>query len=77
MQYSYLSKTSGIGGKIKSVPEDFIVEEIGTDGTIYELGKKFSKSNTRNPDGGRYVYFILQKKKSRTAKQSGLLFSPY
>lgn len=59
---NYLSKISGIGGKIKSVPEDFIVEEIGLDGTIFELNRKFSKANARvESGGGKFIHFILQK----------------
>jgi tRNA pseudouridine13 synthase len=55
---SYLSKTSGIGGTLKSAPEDFLVEEISPDGEIFELDKTFSK-----PDSpGSFVHFILQKK---------------
>ncbi|NYZ77610.1 tRNA pseudouridine(13) synthase TruD [Candidatus Micrarchaeota archaeon] len=32
---SHISKTPGIGGTIKAEPEDFIVEEIGTDGIAF------------------------------------------
>ena len=54
---SYLSKASGIGGKLKSSPEDFIVEEIAPDGTVYELNKEIAKAD----DGAAYTRFILQK----------------
>lgn len=54
---SYLSKTSGTGGKLKSAPEDFIVEEIALDGTVYELGKLIS----RPEDGDAYTRFVIQK----------------
>ncbi len=55
---SYLSKSPGIGGKIKSCPEDFIVEEIGTDGTVFELDKPITKPD----EPGRSIHFILQKR---------------
>ena len=63
MPLSYLSKSPGIGGAIKSAPEDFLVEEIGTDGTVFEIDKPFSEPD--EPGGarpGRFVHFILQKK---------------
>ena len=53
----FLSKTPGIGGRLKSTPEDFIVEEIAPDGTVYEIGKTFSKEGK-----GKFTHFILQKK---------------
>ncbi|MEA1925251.1 MAG: tRNA pseudouridine(13) synthase TruD [Candidatus Altiarchaeota archaeon] len=33
----YKSKTSGLGGKIKQLPADFIVEEITLQGLILEV----------------------------------------
>jgi tRNA pseudouridine13 synthase len=58
MMLSYLSKSPGIGGALKSKPEDFIVEEVMPDGTVLELDKQLSKS-----DGdGSFTHFILQKK---------------
>jgi len=63
MNLSFLSKTSGIGGTIKSEPEDFVVEEITEDGTVLELNKKIT-----HPDvPGRFVHFILQKKNWSTS----------
>ncbi|MFH0737305.1 MAG: tRNA pseudouridine(13) synthase TruD [Candidatus Micrarchaeota archaeon] len=60
---NHLSKSPGIGGFIKSSAEDFLVEEIGPDGTLYELGKAVSK-----PDqGGAFTHFILEKKSWSTA----------
>ena len=55
----YFSKTPGIGGHLKSQPEDFLVEEILEGGTVLELGKTFSF-----PDepGGRFTRFILEKR---------------
>jgi len=70
---AYLSKTPGIGGTIKSVPEDFLVEEIQEDGTVLGLGSPvFSSEGTgelvpkghmvsRPDQPGRFVHFVLQK----------------
>lgn len=55
---SYLSKTSGMGGKLKSAPEDFLVEEISPDGSVFELDKPFSRPDEQGP----FVHFILQKR---------------
>lgn len=55
---SYLSKTSGIGGTLKSKPEDFIVEEISSDGTVFEI----DKPATRPDEEGEFINFVLQKK---------------
>jgi tRNA pseudouridine13 synthase len=63
MLLSYLSKSSGIGGTLKTVPEDFLVEEIAPDGTIYELMRPFSRPDEQ----GKYVHFILQKKNWSTS----------
>lgn len=60
MQLSYLSKTPGIGGSIKNSPEDFVVEEIGFDGTTFEIGKKIL--NRENANNGRFAHFVLQKR---------------
>ncbi|HSB46513.1 MAG TPA: tRNA pseudouridine(13) synthase TruD [Candidatus Bilamarchaeum sp.] len=60
---SYLSKTAGIGGALKTVPEDFLVEEIAPDGAVYELMRPFSRPD----EEGKYVHFILQKKNWSTS----------
>ncbi|MCI0503144.1 tRNA pseudouridine(13) synthase TruD [Candidatus Micrarchaeota archaeon] len=54
---SYLSNTPGIGGAIKSVPEDFLVEEISPNGDVYELGTQVQHPSETGP----YTHFILQK----------------
>jgi len=60
---AFLSGTPGIGGKLKSVPEDFLVEEILPDGTVLELGKRMEM-----PDQpGRFTHFILEKNNWTTA----------
>ncbi|MBU0533059.1 tRNA pseudouridine(13) synthase TruD [Candidatus Micrarchaeota archaeon] len=55
---NYLSKTPGIGGTIKSKPEDFLVEEIMPDGTLLEIDKQCSIKD----EEGKFTHFILQKK---------------
>jgi tRNA pseudouridine13 synthase len=57
MALAYLSRANGIGGTIKTAPEDFLVEEISTDGTILEFGGK----TTHTDEPGPYLHFVLQK----------------
>lgn len=54
---SYLSKTAGIGGRIKSRPEDFMVEEITEAGTVLEIDKQISMED----EAGDFTHFVLQK----------------
>ncbi len=68
---SHFSKTPGIGGKIKSYPENFIVEEILPDGTVLELDKKITF-----PDRGeKFLHFVLQKKNWTTEKAIRIIAS--
>ncbi len=55
----YASRTEGIGGRIKQIPEDFIVEEITPDGKILEIGNKGIEN--KNQEEKEYVHFTLQK----------------
>jgi tRNA pseudouridine13 synthase len=52
----FLSNSKGIGGKLKARPEDFIVEEISSDGAIFQLDKEVKREGD-----GRFTHFILQK----------------
>lgn len=52
----FFSKSPGIGGKLKSKPEDFKVEEISADGTIFQIGQEFAREGS-----GRFTHFVLQK----------------
>jgi len=61
MKLAYLSKLDGIGGVMRTAPEDFVVEEILTDGTILEINKNFSREGK-----GEFVHFILQKRNWNT-----------
>jgi len=64
---AYKSKTLGIGGRIKEIPEDFIVEEITLEGRILEADLNFD-SNATNSDKicddaeMEYLHFTLQKR---------------
>ncbi len=53
---NFLSKSPGIGGKLKTRPEDFIVEEISADGTVFQLDQEIQNEGT-----GKFTHFILQK----------------
>ncbi len=54
----YKSKTEGIGGRIKQLPEDFTVEEIAEDGRVLEVDKSIIESNSQ---AGEFIHFTLQK----------------
>lgn len=58
VELAFLSKAPGISGTIKNEPDDFIVEEIASDGTVLELDKTIEKKD----EEGRFVHFVLQKK---------------
>ena len=53
----YLLNFPGIGGEIKSVPEDFIVREILPNGSVINDGSEIG-----NDVGGMYIHFILWKR---------------
>jgi tRNA pseudouridine13 synthase len=53
---NFLSKSPGIGGKLKTKPDDFIVEEISSDGTIFQLDQGLPREGQ-----GKFSHFILQK----------------
>ena len=59
---SYYSKTMGIGGKIKTAPEDFVVEEILQDGTALEVNKAVQRESSE----GDFTWFVLQKREWTT-----------
>jgi tRNA pseudouridine13 synthase len=56
----YASKSPGIGGKIRSSPEDFVVQEILLDGSKAHL----EPEKTEIPEGrGRYLVCVLVKRR--------------
>ena len=65
---NYLSKLPGIGGSIKNNPEDFLVEEITTNGTVLVIDKldslaHFHSASTSESKAAekKFVHFVLQK----------------
>lgn len=56
--YPYLSKVDGIGGQRGQCAEDFVVEEIGLDGTVYEIDKPIEKQDVT----GDFCILVLQKR---------------
>ncbi len=66
-----LSKTSGIGGTIKSAPDDFVVEEITKNGIALELNKQYTASELgfeSAEEGARFTMFVMQKRDWNTAQ---------
>lgn len=60
---AYLSVTPGIGGRIKSQAEDFIVEEITIDGVILKIGENYARNDESGEEGSKdFTHFVLQKK---------------
>lgn len=53
----YLLSSPGVGGEIKSVPEDFVVREILPNGSIILDGSEIG-----NDVGGMYTHFVLWKR---------------
>ncbi|MCW4026054.1 MAG: tRNA pseudouridine(13) synthase TruD, partial [Candidatus Bathyarchaeota archaeon] len=56
----YVTKTPGIGGKIRLIPEDFKVEEILTDGSEARLQLETAGA-PKISEWGRYLFCILKK----------------
>ncbi|RLG18944.1 tRNA pseudouridine(13) synthase TruD, partial [Candidatus Micrarchaeota archaeon] len=57
---AYLSKSKGIGGKFKSSPDSFAVEEIMPDGRVLELDKRIEREDEESK--GEFTHFVLQKR---------------
>ncbi len=59
-----LSPAGQFSGKLKSAPEDFIVEEITKHGFVLKRDTKVSSSDlgTQQSDSGKFVVFIMQKR---------------
>lgn len=61
----YASKTESIDGRIKQIPEDFLVEEITPDGKILLVNDIHKNSNIGDENGKKegkeYLHFTLQK----------------
>ena len=73
----YASKSPGIGGRIRQFPEDFVVEEVLTDGSKAEV--KQTKKAVQVTGRGRYLACVMVKRNWDTilaveavAKQLGM-----
>jgi len=58
----YLTDSEGSGGKIKTVPEDFIVEEEGPLGRARVLLLRGEKAPQSPQGSGDYLWFVLEKR---------------
>ncbi|MEK6982778.1 MAG: tRNA pseudouridine(13) synthase TruD [Candidatus Micrarchaeota archaeon] len=67
MNLSYFSSTPGIGGQLKTTSEDFAVEEITKNGTIFEIDKDVKTDNKESESKGEFLHFVLQKDNWATA----------
>ncbi len=66
-----LSAAQGARGRIKSSPEDFIVEEISKNGTTLEAGKSFTAADLGFQDAtpdSKFTVFVMQKRGWNTAQ---------
>ncbi len=61
----YRSERDGVGGQIKTLPEDFVVEEVSPQGIVLEVNKPVIENNA---PGGSYTHFTLQKKNWETMR---------
>jgi len=58
----YASKTPGIGGKIRVLPEDFVVEEILRDGSHAAVSTSETSQETVLPGKGKHLVCVLVKR---------------
>jgi tRNA pseudouridine13 synthase len=58
---TYVSKNDGISGKIKVIPEDFLVEEITPEGEVLELNKEEKTEIANIQEAKEYIHFTLKK----------------
>ncbi len=57
----YKSQTPGIGGTLKQLPEDFVVEEITSEGVVLELDKDVVSGNSTWDVNRKSLHATLQK----------------
>ncbi|MCL5419353.1 MAG: tRNA pseudouridine(13) synthase TruD [Candidatus Marsarchaeota archaeon] len=65
-----LSTSEGTGGRIKAVPEDFVVMEITGNGRILEPGRTYAAADLSESAvaDGRFTTFVLQKREWNTVQ---------
>ncbi|MDE1869037.1 MAG: tRNA pseudouridine(13) synthase TruD [Candidatus Micrarchaeota archaeon] len=58
-----LSSGAKLKGTVKSEPGDFVVEEIADNGTVLEIGKRYSSEDLglKSSDNGNFSVFVMQK----------------
>ena len=63
-----LSKCSGMSGKIKQSPDDFVVREITRSGHALELGRAYTAGELGEEEApeGKHITFVLQKRNWNT-----------
>ena len=69
MEHVY--KGQRASGRIKTEPEDFVVEEITESGAVLEAGRVYSSSDVGmadGPDGSNFTVFVMQKRSWNTAQ---------
>lgn len=60
-----LSAAEGMGGTIKAVADDFLVEEITKNGVVLEIGRSYTPEELGIGKGGedsKFSVFVMQKK---------------
>lgn len=67
-----LSRAPGSGGKLKSSPEDFVVEEITDNGIVLETGKHYTPTELGieecSEDEAKFTAFVMQKRDWNTTQ---------
>lgn len=58
----YATKCPGLGGRLRRSWEDFVVEEVLSDGAVVEIGRGLSDPGARLEPDGRYCHFALEKR---------------
>jgi tRNA pseudouridine13 synthase len=58
----YLTSGEGIRGKLRSSYEDFLVEEVLSDGTRIRTGRGLTDHSSRDDPAGGYLHFVLEKR---------------
>ncbi len=66
----YLSKSEGVGGEIKKMPEDFKVMEITQNGIVIQLDRLYAPNDLKMKEDkeSEFAVFVLQKKNWNTVQ---------
>src|SRR5271165_4016502 len=65
-----LTKQAGIGGELKTEPDDFIVKEITGKGVLLEIGKAYTAEDLKESENneGKFTTFVLEKRNWETIR---------